>query len=944
MVCVRIAVSGLLYLSLVTSVSAQGTGQVVGTVSDADNGERLPSANIQIDSTAMGAISDLEGRYRLRNIPVGDQTILFSYIGYRSERVPVTVTRDTSIKLDVKLQMVALEGDEIVITAQLQGQAAAINQQQASNTIVNVVSSEKIRELPDQNAAESVGRLPGVSVDRDAGEGTKVVVRGLAPKFNSVTVNGERIPSTDAEDRSVDLSMISPEALAGIEVYKALTPDRDGDAVGGTVNLVTRAAPEGRKVGGSFESGYNAHEGDFGQIKLTGFGSRRFSDNRYGALLTANFQRANRSSDRLNASYFFVREAREGEDRAVIGVNNLNLADHLETRDRFGAGLTLDRRLESGRIVLNTFWSETRRDETRRRLRYRLGASRTERELRVRDINTRLLTTSLSANHDVGGFEADWRLSYSRTKQWIPFSNTSWFQELAAYTADLQENSGPDAIPAGAKRNLGNTFLKYGWVQEFEVRDRDVTGMANLKRSFDTGGPLHGFVKAGAKIRSKRRNRDITEWRPGEFTIVTLAKDHPERWEVDREQRILVSNFLTPSSDIASNFLNGRFEFGPVLDVKSLNEFREEFFGFYNLRASIDLQDYDAGERIVAQYLMAELHLGDRFMLMPGVRFEQTRTDYSSLFGNPAAGGSTAVFYGSVVDTSGSRSGSETLPMLHVRVRPLNWFDLRFAVTRSLSRPNYFNLVPWQRVAHGERTVEEGNPELRNMMAWNYDAFLSIYGNPGMFTVGLFHKKLSDIDYIRSTRIRAPWPTLCYQLTSPVNSDRLTTVRGIELELQTNLKMLPSPLDGVVLYANFAHISSETFFPIFVVGPRSPDPPYRPTLIDTVRVGRMPGQADNIANIAIGYEKRGFSARYSTVYQGRALKDVGTRNELDGFTDSFVRQDLAIKQRITKRISAYFNVNNIGNVSEGAFVGIQTFPTQEEFFGWTADLGLRYRF
>ena len=117
-----------------------------------------------------------------------------------------------------------------------------------SNTIVNVISKEKLQELPDQNAAESVGRLAGVSVYRDAGEGQRVTIRGISPRLNSITVNGERLPSTQEQDRSVDLSMISPEMLEGIELFKALRPDMDGDAVGGTVNFTIRKADAGLRT------------------------------------------------------------------------------------------------------------------------------------------------------------------------------------------------------------------------------------------------------------------------------------------------------------------------------------------------------------------------------------------------------------------------------------------------------------------------------------------------------------------------------------------------------------------------------------------------------------------------------------------------------------------------------------------------------------------------
>ena len=111
---------------------------------------------------------------------------------------------------------------EVVVRGQATGQRAAINQQINANTIVNVISQEKLQELPDQNAAEAVGRLAGVPVYRDAGEGQRISIWGISLGFNSITINGERLPSTDESERSVDLSMISPDMLAGIELFRSL--------------------------------------------------------------------------------------------------------------------------------------------------------------------------------------------------------------------------------------------------------------------------------------------------------------------------------------------------------------------------------------------------------------------------------------------------------------------------------------------------------------------------------------------------------------------------------------------------------------------------------------------------------------------------------------------------------------------------------------------------
>ncbi|HEX9653214.1 MAG TPA: TonB-dependent receptor, partial [bacterium] len=277
---------------------------------------------------------------------------------------------------------------------------------------------------------------------------------------------------------------------------------------------------------------------------------------------------------------------------------------------------------------------------------------------------------------------------------------------------------------------------------------------------------------------------------------------------------------------------------------------------------------------------------------------------------------------------------------LHLRVKPLSWFDIRLAATSALSRPDYFNLVPWQRIENLESTIEQGNPNIKHTKVWNYDAYISFYNRLGLFTLGLFTKTLRDIDYLSQRRATVNART--YKLTEPVNSEGETTVKGYELELQTNLKFLPSPLNGIVLYANYSRIDSETFYPFFDVVRLPPD--FRLVTIDTVRAGVMPGQADYIANLSVGYEKGGFSGRVSLITQGESLQFVGTRSELDGYENGFTRWDIALQQEIIRGISFFLNLNNVTDRAEGAFLGSRSFPTRTEFFGWTGDLGVRYKF
>ncbi len=156
----------LMIAFFIQPVLSQSMGTISGTVTDAKTGEALWSANVLLKGTGLGAPSDSKGAYTIANVPPGTYTLRVSYIGYRESEVGVRVDRGSLLTQDFKLEPVGIVGAEVVVTAQASGQNAAINQQLASKNIVNVVSSARIKELPDANAAESIGRLPGVFLVR----------------------------------------------------------------------------------------------------------------------------------------------------------------------------------------------------------------------------------------------------------------------------------------------------------------------------------------------------------------------------------------------------------------------------------------------------------------------------------------------------------------------------------------------------------------------------------------------------------------------------------------------------------------------------------------------------------------------------------------------------------------------------------------------------------
>ncbi len=928
-----IPLSNLLILLAFTSGFAQKTGSVKGTISDANSKNPLGFVNVSIEGTTQGTVTDIDGAYLLSGLPAGKNTLSFNFVGYKILKKEVEIIAGQTVTLDADLTVDFIQLEDVVISAQASGQQAAINQQINSNTISSVVSKDKIDELPDQNAAESIGRLPGISIQREGGEGTKVVVRGLSPRFNSITVNGERIPSTDADNRSVDLSMISPDMLAGIEVIKALTADKDADAVGGTVNFMIKKAQKGYQVDARADYGYNGQVKQFGQYRGNINLSNRFFNNKVGVILGANYQKADRSNDELYADYVTNGEI---NGVAIVDIMNLNLHNISETRKRYGANATVDFDILNGNILYNTMLAETDRDQVQLRRRYRIGDSYQEYEMKDQLKETFLWSNSLSGTHQVSVFELNWRVSYSKTHATTPFFSRYRFREIGAYTSDIIEDQGPEPIPLYAKNNLDGTIFHEGYWDDDDVQDANLTGQLDLKYDFELGKKISGFLKTGAKIRQKSRERDFNRLILVKAQMEPIVEADPTRWDLEQTSlggstdNILISNFVQDYN--SDEFLNGTYDFGLILDRDKLNSFGEEFKYLYNRDLISDLQDYNASEKISAGYLMGELNFIDKVIFSPGLRIESTGNNYTGYI--------FQLGQADLSDSSGTEGYQEILPMIHLRYKAFDWFDVRLAVTKTLARPDFYNLVPWENKNVSALTLSRGNPELKHTSVWNYDLFFSFYNKYGLFTAGGFYKELSNIDYIRT--FYGLVGTDNYKITQPVNADGISKVKGVEFDFQTNLKYLPSPFDGIVFSANYSFINSETIFPLLYTF-RDPVTG-KGTTVDTVRVGRMPGQAEHIANVSLGYEKKGFSARLSMVYQGNALDIVGVRPENDSYTNDFIRLDFSAQQKLGKNWSVFANINNLTNTPENSYMGQELYVTYEKYFGFTAEIGMRYKF
>ncbi len=959
----------ILAFTFVPSLNGQGRGGVSGSLKDAQSGEPLMYANVALLGTTSGTVTDEEGNFQLLNIKPGTYTLVFSYIGYKDMIQEILIVAGEVKEADGLMQMESIMGEEVVVTAMARGQTAAINQQVNSNTIVNVVSREKIQELPDQNAAESVARLPGVSLVRDGGEGTKVTLRGMAPRFNTITVDGEKVPSTSDQDRSVDLSMFSTDALSGIEFYKALLPDMDGDAIGGSVNFTSKTASGGFHGTVRGQTGYNHLEKAFGQYKGSATFENRFFKDRLGLLVGGGIQRADRSSEGYSAGYN-TNLGKDPEGNFIFAISDLNVVEVEETRYRYFANLTADLRLKNGSIVLSSNFGQTNREDLRRRRRYRVEEAYQEHDIRERESTNLVLSNRLSGEHRFfNRLEADWAGSWSFTRNDRPFVSDFRFRELGAFNPNPELTF--EDIVGGAKNNMDATWLKWAYLDSYEVEDNNYALQANLKFPFNLGQHVTGYLKTGGKYQTKYRVNDISRLWTGHFVgqdIFDAGRVDPD-WEVNyTNEWILMSNFIGDyvSEDYARFFDNrlylgpGPGEVnGPLLDPGKVEGFRVDYNDFYVTEPSIDLSDYEAGENITAWYGMTGLSFFNRVDLIAGARYERTQNSYKSIFGTPQVDedGNVENVTG-LVDTVGNRVLDQWLPMFHLKFNLFPWANLRLAATKSLNRPNFFSLVPWEVIIRGEGYAERGEPNLEHMSAWNYDAILSFYGGFGLVTLGGFYKEVENIDYTLTSRIfDRSSPIYGLNLTRPLNAEETSTIKGLEADLQTNLRFLPSPFDGIVVSANYTFLQSETFFPVSLIETMTTFP-YTSTVKDTVRSGNMPGQVNHLLNLSLGYERGGFSARVSMIYQGESLfveeepeigrlaRSVGATPEKDNYVGPTTRWDLVVKQDIKDHFEVFLYVNNFTNVKEQTYLAgsLNNLITSNYVYGMTIDLGLTYKF
>lgn len=974
----------LFVLGFNIAIQAQESGKIIGTVSDKLSGDPLPGANVLLEGTSLGAASTLEGGYIIRQVAPGDYNMVVKYIGYKETKIPVTVESGKTVQVNVELEYVTIEGEEVLVTSQASGQIEAINQQLSSNTIKNVVSSEQIQEIPDVNVAESVARLPGISLIRSSGEGQKVTIRGLSPQYNVMMVNGVRMQSTDRDDRSVDLNSIAPEILSGIEVTKALTADMDADAVGGTVNLkIGKAQQEFYKF--SAQGGYASldNTNPYGNYRFSGLLSNRYFEDKLGVQLSGYIDKYNRNSDELTATYVTDEEEITVGGLIPVYLERVEIYDKVTDRQRVGGNLVFDYQFSNGSLILNSFISSLNQDQIEQQNYFTPGLD--WRGYAVdREFTNTVYSSAFQGEFEFFNIGTDFSLSYSGTKQNNPGDLRMDIRPGSGGTVGLS-STVPDLKTLSPSTFLNSvTVLTANKISTGtstlirDVNESALSAVLNFNIPFAFSDFLSGNFKLGGKYIHNTRDNDETQLGvdtdrsgpAGPFNDL-LKTVWPELGIASDATFLAAGLFNDPNYDVG-NFLSGNEGisgniFYNLVSIEKIHHMEElaTQYGYYKPSPLESSQyDYNYTRNFGAFYASAEVKLGKYVSLFPGIRYEKYDYDYTAdstkVFNRNTTTDPNEYYYDNATIHWDSTKSENWFPQIQLRVKPTDWLDVRLASTRSIIYPDYRAVSPYLFVDTYPTipVLRLGNPYLKPALTQNYDIYVSVYENSiGLFTAGFFYKEIDDlivpIEYFTNNsalihyRYILPKAGSKTEVHTWTNLDKTSYVRGIELNWQTHFWYLPSFLSGFVLNINYTHIKSVTYYPYYYTKRTGTPPIFTFTQVDTLRTGKLIDQPNDIMNVTLGYDVGGFSARLTFSYTDNVLRLADpTYEELDSYTAAYYRWDFTAYQNLpwVDGLQLFLNLTNIGNRPDREYTSVLEKLSSVQYYGRAADLGIRYTY
>lgn len=925
---------------------AQETVELRGTVTDTA-GRVVPGAMVRFSDTRFGSVVDSAGRYRVRAAP-GTYTVRVSRIGFSADSATVTIAAGVATR-DFRLSPAAAMLGGVMVTAQRLGEskAAALERQASAPNLVTVLSGDEIRALPNLNAAEAAGRIPGVTTERDEGEGKFVQIRGTEPRLSNVTINGAHVPGTLAGQRVVKLDDVPSDILGAIEVSKTLTAEMDADAIGGSVNLVTKT-PEGAP------QGYIS--GQFGQMSLLNrdqyqggftYGGRYGEGHRLGLLIGGSADHNNRSIDDLEPAW--------GVDNAGRSFpNDWSQRSYVYGRNRYGVGADIDYRFDNGATLFlkglfsrfENFGTTYVDDVASGSSNSTFGSTGDSAAVGTRGYATGVQVTReayvRTPVEQLYGFTAGGSKALGNVTMKVTANFAGTSQAEHDYRFHPFTYSGPGGQGLTVAYDASNPKIpKFNYVNASMTTAAADPSNFMLSNFFTIDGQTTGHDGGGAIDFTAPWHTSDASWTS---TLRFGAKLRDESKDFLSNAGSWSTNAPFSMAQAGAPFMDPRyyldlspgFAMGPspnavgakAYEVAHMSQFTD---GTNTVRNA--LATFSGSEKIYAGYVSNTIDAG-ALQLYLGLRAEAAQVAYT---GHVVKKDTTGAVVG-LTTVPGSSTNTDLFPSVQLKYQIDAATDWRLAVTRGIARPNYSQLAPsLQGTLDGSKSnsgnLSSGNPNLKAQHAWNYDFLIEhFFPSVGVVSAGVFYKDISDFIFNKTFIYSGPVTEFVGQAGTRPENGGSGHLLGFEMQYTQRFVALPGAFAGFGVDVNWTHVDSRV-----LVDPASG------------REAPMARTSPNLANAAITYDFGPVSARAAWAYQGANIASYGdgtpTANG-DNYFYAHSQIDASVLYNISSRIQLQLQALNLNNAVFGFFNGTPShdFSIQREYYERTIYMGLKYGF
>jgi TonB-dependent receptor len=928
----------MILLIVTVSTYAQST-LLTGKVMDDTDNLSLPGATIKLLEGNRYTVSDQNGHFEFLNLPTGSYTVSVVYIGYQPIQKNIVVKNGQKNYITIQLSSSSLSLSEAVVLGDMaRGQAKALNQQKNNQNITNIISSDQVGRFPDANIGDALKRVPGVTMQNDQGEARNIIIRGLAPHLNSVTLNGDRIPSAEGDNRNVQMDLIPSDMISTIEVNKTLTPDMDADAIGGSVNLITRASPNGKRLSATIAGGYGPirEKGNYTAGLVYG---NRFANNKIGVVWSGSFNNNRFGSDNVEGVWT------EGKKDQVF-MKEMDIRKYDVQRIRRSTALAFDYKINDKHMLYANGMYNWRDDrENRYRVRYRdieaiydaqdnitgyKGNIRRETKGGIDDSknkNSRLETQKVQ-NYSIGGehllnpkVALDWSANYASASEDRPHERYIDFRAKdVVITEDLSDSRFPLVTSVG---DVPENF-KLGTISENDnyTEETEFGAKLNIRFPFTMIKDQKGRIRTGLRMRLKDKSRDNIFYEYTPINALGKLDAVPNNFYSGEDYQ--AGNKYVPGYFIDREYL-GKF------DLKNAALFKEKAKPSEYLT-----QNYEAKEKIFAGYMRWDQDINTKLSMIVGARVEHTKIDY------------TGNYVMDEEDLEGSvqhkNNYTNVLPSLSFKYNVDETFILRTAFTTALARPNYYALAPYVSALSEDAEVFAGNPSLKATFSYNFDLMAEkYYKSIGLISAGLFYKNLNDFIYtyvdkqFTNDKFSSNFPgqknpipnDQNWKFVQQRNGDNVD-VYGFEVAFQRQLDFLPGAfLKGFGVYVNYTHTNSKA------KGITNEDGEERTGV-------KLPGTAPHMFNGSLSWENNRFSSRVSLNYTAGYIDGLGGSDFEDLFYGKQLFVDANAAYKFTKKLRIFAEANNLTNQPLRYYQGISSRTSQMEYYQARYNLGLKF--